>query len=104
MANLCAGICSSLLGRERLRIPRGSPGIVSAPCPVWGGSIPVALVAALLWNQRQDSPGIGGRLAMESVAGFAWNRWQLWRGIRRQAAQHAHVSKSYLSKLIRTGK
>src|SRR5215472_12684212 len=75
MANLCAGICSSLLvekgagyrgfARHRLR---------STPC---GG------VAALPWNQWQLSPGMGGRLAMESMAALAWNRWQLWRGIRR---------------------
>jgi hypothetical protein len=38
-------------------------------------------VAALPWNQRQLSPGIGGRLAMESVAAFVWNGWQLCRGI-----------------------
>ena len=29
----------------------------------------------------QLSPGIDGRLAMESVAAFGWNGWQLWRGI-----------------------
>src|SRR5215471_9354813 len=73
MANLCAGICSSLLvekgagyrgfARHRLR---------STPC---GG------VAALPWNQWQLSPGMGGRLAMESMAALAWNRWQLCRGI-----------------------
>jgi len=38
-------------------------------------------VAALPWNQRQLSPGIGGRLVMESVAAFVWNGWQLCRGI-----------------------
>jgi hypothetical protein len=38
-------------------------------------------VAALPWNQRQRSPGIGGKLAMESVAAFVWNGWQLCRGI-----------------------
>jgi hypothetical protein len=38
-------------------------------------------MAALPWNQRQLSPGIGGRLVMESVAAFARNRWQLSRGI-----------------------
>jgi hypothetical protein len=39
-------------------------------------------VAALPWNQRQLSSGIGGSFAVESVAGFPWNRWQFWRGIR----------------------
>ena len=29
----------------------------------------------------QPSHGIGGRLAMESVAAFVWNGWQLCRGI-----------------------
>src|SRR5262249_14247035 len=73
MANLCAGICSSLLvekgagyrgfARHRLR---------STPC---GG------VAALPWNQWQLSPGMGGRLAMELMAALAWNRWQACYGI-----------------------
>src|SRR5215471_10283830 len=73
MANLCAGICFFFLvekgagyrgfARHRLR---------STPC---GG------VAALPWNQWQLSPGMGGRLAMESMAALAWNRWQLCRGI-----------------------
>src|SRR5262249_22786797 len=73
MANLCAGICSSLLvekgagyrgfARHRLR---------STPC---GG------VAALPWNQWQLSPGMSGRLGLRTMAALAWNRWQLCRGI-----------------------
>jgi len=38
-------------------------------------------MAALPWNQWQLSPGIGGRLTLESVAAFVWNGWQLYRGI-----------------------
>jgi hypothetical protein len=42
------------------------PGITRASKTLFG-------VAALPWNRRQDSRGIGGRLAVESVAAFAWN-------------------------------
>src|SRR5262249_15936835 len=89
MANLCAGICSSLLiekgagyrgfARHRLR---------STPRAGWpasraiGGSFAVELAAAFAWNRWQACYGISGSFAVESVAGFAWNRWQLWRGIR----------------------
>src|SRR5215510_14342677 len=89
MANLCAGICSSLLvekgagyrgfARHRLR---------STPCVGWqhsrgiGGSFRLEWVAGLLWNQWQLWRGTGGSFAVESVAGFTWNGWQLWRGIR----------------------
>src|SRR5215831_18658694 len=72
MANLCAGICSSLLvekgagyrgfARHRLR---------SSPCEGWqvcrgiNGSSGVEQVAALPWNRWQDSPGIGGSFGVE---------------------------------------
>ena len=29
--------------------------------------------------------GIGGRLAVEWVAGLLWNQWLVWRGIRTRA-------------------
>ena len=38
-------------------------------------------VAAFLWNRWQLSPGIDGRLAMESVAALPWNQWQDSPGI-----------------------
>src|SRR5499427_5353148 len=53
----------------------GSPSVAR-------GSRPRGAVAAFTWNQGQRSPGMGGRLAMESGAAFVWNRWQLCRGIR----------------------
>ena len=49
-------------GGKRRRIRRSSVASMHS-----GG------VAGLAWNQWQLSPGIGGRLAMESVAGLAWN-------------------------------
>ena len=52
----------------------GLPSVARSAAPTGG-------VAALPWNQRQLSPGIGGRFTMESVAAFVWNRWQLCRGI-----------------------
>jgi hypothetical protein len=41
-------------------------------------------VAGLLWNHRPDSTGMGGWLAMESVAGLQWNGWLVWTGIRSE--------------------
>src|SRR5215471_7840011 len=74
MATLCAGICSPLRVWEKRRIPRGSPSVVR-------GSRPRGEVAGLPWNQWQPSPGMDGRLAMESVAAFVWNQWQRSCGI-----------------------
>src|SRR5215468_12212449 len=89
MANLCAGICSSLLvekgagyrgfARHRLRAP---PRVGWQLCRGISGSFRLEWVAGLLWNQWQLWRGTGGSFAAESVAGFTWNRWQLWRGIR----------------------
>src|SRR5215510_14515920 len=83
MANLCAGICSSLLvekgagyrgfARHRLR---------STPCVGWqpsrgiGGSFRLEWVAGWLWNQWQLWRGTGGSFAVEQVAALPWNRWQ----------------------------
>jgi hypothetical protein len=50
------------------------PGISVAPNPRSG-------VAALPWNQWQDSRGISGSFAMEWPAAFVWNQWQDSRGI-----------------------
>jgi len=52
----------------------GSPSVAR-------GSRPRGEVAALPWNQWQRSPGMGGRLALESVAALAWNQWQRSCGI-----------------------
>jgi len=41
-------------------------------------------VAALHWNQWPDWPGMGGRLAMEWVAGMEWNEWPPWTGIHKE--------------------
>jgi hypothetical protein len=38
---------------------------------------------------RRHTPMRGGSFAVESVAGFTWNRWQLWRGIRTLTAGEA---------------
>src|SRR5437762_10240805 len=73
MANLCAGICSS----SEVEKGPGYRGVRPASSPLHAPDG----VAALPWNQRQLSPGIGGSFAMESVAAFVWNRWQLCRGI-----------------------
>src|SRR5215471_6946758 len=93
MANLCAGICSSLLvekgagyrGFARHR-PRSTPRVGWQLCRGISGSFRLEWVAGLLWNQWQLWRGTGGSFAAESVAGFTWNRWQLWRGIRSEAA------------------
>ena len=37
------------------------------------GSLAVESVAGFVWNQWQLSPGMGGRLTLESVAGITWN-------------------------------
>src|SRR5215467_8072360 len=89
MANLCAGICSSLLvekgagyrGFVRHRL-RGPPRVGWQHSRGISGSFRLEWVAGLLWNQWQLWRGTGGSFAVESVAGFTWNRWQLWRGIR----------------------
>ena len=44
------------------------------------------------WNQGQLSCGTGGSFAVEPVAGFPWNRWQLWLGIRTLDNTLDHVS------------
>jgi hypothetical protein len=49
-------------------------------------------VAAFLWNQWQLSPGIDGRLAMESVAALPWNQWQASPGIGGMfGVEYAHL-------------
>src|SRR5262249_34219838 len=74
MANLCAGICSSLLiekgagyrgfARHRLRsTPRGG----WQPSRAIGGSFAVELAAAFAWNRWQACYGISGSFAVESV-------------------------------------
>src|SRR5262249_14472682 len=96
MANLCAGICSSLLvekgagyrGFARHR-PRSTPRVGWQLCRGISGSFRLEWVAGLLWNQWQLWRGTGGSFAAESVAGFTWNRWQLWRGIRRGRSKSA---------------
>jgi hypothetical protein len=50
--------------------------------PVGGGRLRVESVAGFAWNQWQVSRGINGNFRVERVAGFAWNQWQVWRGIR----------------------
>ena len=52
----------------------GLPSVARSAAPTGG-------VAALPWNQWQDSPGIGGSFAVESAAAFAWNRRQVYYGI-----------------------
>ena len=49
--------------------------------PLGGGSFAVESVAGFAWNRWQLCRGISGSFRMESVAGFAWNRWQASRGI-----------------------
>src|SRR5881397_1717557 len=62
MANLCAGI-------------------VSAPCPGWGGSFAVESAAAFAWNRWQVYYGISGSFRVERVAALPWNQWQDSPGI-----------------------
>src|SRR4029453_9488125 len=50
--------------------------------PVGGGRLRVESVAGFPWNRWQVSRGISGNFRVEQVAGFAWNQWQVWRGIR----------------------
>jgi len=59
----------------------GSPGIVSALRPVWGGSFAVESVAAFAWNRWQACYGINGSFGVEQVAALPWNRWQDSPGI-----------------------
>src|SRR5215831_4350970 len=88
MANLCAGICSSLLvekgaryrgfARHRLRsTPRGG----WQPFRAVGGSFAVELAAAFAWNRWQACYGISGSFGVEQVAALPWNRWQYSPGI-----------------------
>jgi hypothetical protein len=41
----------------------------------------------IAWNWWQLSYGTGGSFAMESVATFVWNRWQVCRGIRSEESR-----------------
>lgn len=52
----------------------GSPSVAM-------GYLSQTVVAGLRWNQWQLSPGMGGRLTMESAVAFVWNGWQVRRGI-----------------------
>lgn len=49
--------------------------------PLWGGSFAMESVAGFVRNQWQLCRGMTGNFGMESVAGFAWNQWQACRGI-----------------------
>jgi hypothetical protein len=42
---------------------------------------PVQEVAGFTWNGWQLSSGMGGRLAVESVAGLGWNTQQLFEHV-----------------------
>src|SRR4029453_3530220 len=53
--------------------------------PVGGGRLRVESVAGFPWNRWQVSRGISGNFRVEQVAGFAWKQWQVWRGIRTGA-------------------
>src|SRR5499427_183504 len=82
MANLCAGICSSLM---KVRKAQDTDGFTQRRTGLQasgrGGSLPVESVAAFPWNGWQACHGISGSLRMESVATFVWNRRQVCRGI-----------------------
>ena len=82
MANLCAGICSSLMKVRKAQdtdgfrpASHGAPGLGERwqRSPGISGSVPLESVAGLPWNQWQRSCGIAGSFAVESVAGLAWN-------------------------------
>src|SRR5215831_20218635 len=82
MANLCAGICSSLM---KVRKAQDTDGFTQRRTGLQasgrGGSLPVESVAAFPWNGWQACPGISGSLRLESVAALAWNQWQRSCGI-----------------------
>jgi hypothetical protein len=63
--------------------------------PLWGGSFAMESVAGFAWNQWQLCYGMAGSFRLESVAAFAWNRWQACRGIsgsfRVEYATHPQV-------------
>ncbi len=44
-----------------------------------GGRIRLESVAGFAWNRWPDSPGIGGRIPVKSVAGFAWTMQRTMR-------------------------
>jgi len=46
-----------------------------------GGYFAMESVATFTWNQWQLCRGIDGNFRVESVAVFSWNGWQLCRGI-----------------------
>jgi hypothetical protein len=52
----------------------GSPSVAM-------GDLSQPVVAGFRWNQWPRSPGLGGKLAMESAEAFVWNGWQFRRGI-----------------------
>src|SRR5262249_51180399 len=82
MANLCAGICSSLM---KVRKAQDTDGFTQRRTGLQasgrGGSLPVESVAAFPWNGWQACHGISGSLRMESVAALAWNQRQRSCGI-----------------------
>jgi hypothetical protein len=64
--------------------------LAALPSPEGGGRIAMESVAGFAWNQWQLCRGMAGSFRVESVAGFAWNRWQLSRGIRTPASPCSH--------------
>jgi hypothetical protein len=77
---LSAGICLPL-GQKGGRLPRGLsrvgqrsvgvPGVAGLPWNGWPDAL--EQVAGFTWNQWPLWPGMGGRLAVESVAGMPRN-------------------------------
>src|SRR5215831_6267516 len=66
MANLCAGICSSLM---KVRKAQDTDGFTQRRTGLQasgrGGSLPVESVAAFPWNGWQACRGISGRFGVE---------------------------------------
>ena len=71
-APLCRPRCRPL-GWSKAQETAGGSRRRRAPRPVGGAAGP--------WHRWPLAPGIGGRLAMASVAACVWNGWQCCRGI-----------------------
>ena len=56
---------------------------------------PLTGVAESSWNQWPDGRGMGGRMRVESVAGWPWNGWPDARGISgRMTVEYAEYLRS----------
>src|SRR5215467_1625524 len=72
MANLCAGICSSLMQVRKAQDTDGfSQRRTGLQASGRGGSFAVESVATFVWNRRQLCRGISGRFGVEYAEGDA---------------------------------